>query len=613
MKNYLAGALTCSLAFTLVACGGGSSGGGKSKSSAVVSSVPTTSSAVAASSTPGSTASSITSSALSSSSNSSAPVAQTGIFIDSAVAGITYTTSPGGFTGITTATGQYEFAEGDTVVFSIGELTFPAAPAKGVITPADLAESADPANADRIKTNIAALLQTLDTDGNPDNGITIGQAAAAAATSVNFNQPYETFATSTAVTTLVANSGSPTTALVSDTAARAHLEASMKKLLVGAWYVKGDTYQYALVINSADSYAAIDSDSAAENGIALELGNYSWDQTTGVVTLSNVTRTDADLDANPPMADGNVLRFNGNVLTLTDGDETFTLNRLLPTEQSPLQGGWMMEAEDATVVFAFTGSDYLMGQMSEEDEVGQAGAEAGTYTYDVETNEVVVQTTADSNGQWGLSHPCAVLDLEDANDLSCGPEGRNIIQTFMVTGDTLTFISEADTLASGEEEEYAFERVNGVPDGDIHLKLQLTMTLVEYSQGMFYANSDNTATMQCDRYEERVVGDEETEKESWVLGSKSGRPTWLSSQTATYNPATGSITFDVHEAKRPVGPDSIFSQETWDTFEGQYQPGEVAVITGTYTERNDLTWTLDDSVSRCTATYEITGVLRDVK
>lgn len=612
MKNYLAGALTCSLAFTLVACGGGSSGGGKSKSSAVVSSVPTTSSAVAASSTPGSTASSITSSALSSSSNSSAPVAQTGIFIDSAVAGITYTTSPGGFTGITTATGQYEFAEGDTVVFSIGELTFPAAPAKGVITPADLAESADPANAERIKTNIAALLQTLDTDGNPDNGITIGQAAAAAATSVNFNQPYETFATSTAVTTLVANSGSPTTALVSDTAARAHLEASMKKLLVGAWYVKGDTYQYALVINSADSYAAIDSDSAAVNGIALELGNYSWDQTTGVVSLSNVTRTDADLDANPPMADGNVLRFNGNVLTLTDGDETFTLNRLLPTEQSPLQGGWMMEAEDATVVFAFTGSDYLMGQMSEEDEVGQAGAEAGTYTYDVETNEVVVQTTADSNGQWGLSHPCAVLDLEDANDLSCGPEGRNIIQTFTVTGDTLTFISEADTL---EEEEYAFERVNGVPDGDIHLKLELTITLESNEPGelfeLFNDQDELIASMQCGREQvDGDIGSSEISKESWVLPGNSNRQTWAATLPATYDFETKKISYDYTGGKRPVPDHKGFYEQEWEIADLVFHPGKAQVITGTFSEGHHLTWDINSSVSTCVTTYSVIGILR---
>lgn len=622
MKNFLAGALTCSLAFTLVACGGGSSGGGKTKSSAALSSAPATfvSSVVVSSSPTSSAVSSVIagSDASSSSSNSSAPVAQTGVFVDSAVAGVTYTTTPGGFTGVTSPAGQYQYAEGDTVVFSIGELKFPAAPARGVVTPADLAHAADPQNADRIKTNIAALLQTLDTDGNPENGITVGGGAAASASQVDFNQPYSTFATLPAVTTLVANSGSPTTTLVSETAARAHLEESMKKLLVGAWYVKGDTYQYALIVIDGERYAAIDTDNdtLGADATALELGTYSWDQATGKVSVILSAKTDGDLDARPPLANGNTLVLDGNTLTLTDDGSvdgepsTFVLTRLMPTAESPLQGGWLMESEESVVAFAFTGSDYLMGEMSEEDKVGQPGAEVGTYTYNVETNEVVVKTLADTNGQWGLSHPCAVLDLQDKNDLACGPGGRDIVQTLTVTGDTLTFISEADTIAFGEEEEYSFERINGVPDGDIHLKLALTMTLVEYSQGQLYSKDNGSATMQCDMYEEREVGDVETAGESWVLGSKSGRPTWLSTQSATYDPATGSISFDVHEPKRLVREKDIFSQEFWDSFEGQYTPGQTEVISGTYTERYDLTWSLDNSVSSCTATYEVTGVLR---
>lgn len=96
----------------------------------------------------------------------------------------------------------------------------------------------------RIKVNIAALLQSLDTDCNPDNGISIDyDTASAVAAAVNFNQSYADFAASPAVTTLVASSGSITTTLVSESAAVAHLEGSLADLkaksLIGTWYING--------------------------------------------------------------------------------------------------------------------------------------------------------------------------------------------------------------------------------------------------------------------------------------------------------------------------------------------------------------------------------------
>src|SRR5690606_35935253 len=127
----------------------------------------------------------------------------------------------------------------------------------------------------------------------------------------------------------------------------------------------------------------------------------------------------SDLDAQPPMASGNTLTLNGNELTLTDADESFVLHRLTATAANPLKGGWSFIEEDTLVVFAYTDTQYLMGQYSESDEVGQPGAEIGTYTRDTETGEFAVSTTHDTNGQWGLSHPCAVLDLQGTKDLTC--------------------------------------------------------------------------------------------------------------------------------------------------------------------------------------------------
>lgn len=72
-------------------------------------------------------------------------------------------------------------------------------------------------------TNIARLLQSLDSDGNPDNGIIIPDAAAATTLSIDFNTSIADFENNPDVINLVANSGSVTTALISADAANQHL------------------------------------------------------------------------------------------------------------------------------------------------------------------------------------------------------------------------------------------------------------------------------------------------------------------------------------------------------------------------------------------------------
>lgn len=580
-------------------------------SSSVVSSSESSASSESSSSVSSSSSesSSVESSSSTSSSSSSVNVvAQTGVFIDSAVAGVTYLASPSGFNGITSVTGQYQFAEGDTVVFSIGEIEFPTVTAKGVVTPVDMAASGDPS--DPIVINIAVLLQSLDADGDPANGISIPAAAVAAASqNVNFSQPYLDFAAS--VLPVVQHTDS-TKAVVTATAASAHLAESLAQVnassLVGAWHIQGDTYQYALFILDESRYAAVDNDTAEANGTAFEIGSYVWNQATGIVTLSDIQKTISDLDAQPPMASGNTLKLNGNELTLIDADESFVLHRLMATPANSLRGGWSFIEEGTLVVFAYTDTHYLMGQYSEADEVGQAGAEIGTYTRNTETGEFVVTTTDDTNDQWGLSHPCAVLDLQEPNDLRCGPGGRDIVQTLIVTGDTLTFTSEADTIANdGEEQSHLLERVNGVPDGDAHLKLELTLTLTDYEQGELFTQG---GTMQCDLNQPRTVGETETINESWVLGNNSGRSTWTSDRPATFNPTTNAINFERHDPVSSIPGHSGFFTESWEHFEGTYNAGEDHVITGTYTEKYSLTRSTDTSVSTCEATFSVVGVLR---
>ncbi|MBR9980298.1 MAG: carboxylesterase family protein, partial [Desulfatitalea sp.] len=128
-----------------------------------------------------------------------------GVFLDSPVQGLSYST--GGFEGLTDESGTFRyFKDGDAVTFSIGNFIIGAAPGKDVVTPIDLVAGAvDSTNPEVI--NIARLLQTLDADGDLNNGIQITEDIAAlvsAADPINFNQSLENFTNDPAITNLLA-------------------------------------------------------------------------------------------------------------------------------------------------------------------------------------------------------------------------------------------------------------------------------------------------------------------------------------------------------------------------------------------------------------------------
>ena len=125
---------------------------------------------------------------------------KTGSFIDSAVSGIGYTT--GTQTGITDSNGNYVYVPGETVTFNIGAITFPPIAALSTVTPLNMSTAGS--LSDPVVTNVAYLLQSLDMNNDPDDGIQIdSRVAALAKTSINFNQPTSSFELDTAVVQLI--------------------------------------------------------------------------------------------------------------------------------------------------------------------------------------------------------------------------------------------------------------------------------------------------------------------------------------------------------------------------------------------------------------------------
>ena len=96
-----------------------------------------------------------------------------GVFVDSPVAGMGYETPT--HSGVTNIDGVYHYREGETVIFSIGNLTLPVVMGAETVTPLDMVDSG--AATDPQVINIARLLQSLDEDSDPSNGIIIAAPA----------------------------------------------------------------------------------------------------------------------------------------------------------------------------------------------------------------------------------------------------------------------------------------------------------------------------------------------------------------------------------------------------------------------------------------------------
>lgn len=95
----------------------------------------------------------------------------TGILADSAIEGVSYSASSGA-SGITDATGLYNYTHGDSIEFSLGKLNLGKITGSGITTPIELAAD----NQNKL-LNLMILFQSLDADNNPENGISIPQAA----------------------------------------------------------------------------------------------------------------------------------------------------------------------------------------------------------------------------------------------------------------------------------------------------------------------------------------------------------------------------------------------------------------------------------------------------
>ena len=109
---------------------------------------------------------------------------RTGVFLDSAVEGLSYETAT--MSGTTNAAGEFNFNAGEMITFSLGDLELPPVQAANTVTPLTIFGASN-VN-DTRAANLSRLLQSLDSDSNVNNGIALPSAVQAidADTSIDF-------------------------------------------------------------------------------------------------------------------------------------------------------------------------------------------------------------------------------------------------------------------------------------------------------------------------------------------------------------------------------------------------------------------------------------------
>ena len=343
----------------------------------------------------------------------------TGVFIDSAVSNIDYATET--LSGLTNEAGEFQYVEDEQVTFSIGSLIFPTISAKNVVTLLDIMGETDPLSNSVV--NMSRLLQSLDTDGDAANGISISDIAKDVATPLDFTQAPEDFAESTEVTTFLSAAGGATGAIISEEQSIAHLSQSLNTLdIVGTWKIESqDSEQFiALSFNSAGNLMLVIHGEAEDDGYTgVENMSYSWDSSTNALSFEMIS------DANGTWGFSHVeiesFTITGTntaeIIAFDNGEEQHVPLSRLSNSDNTIGGCWVLAIEEApesgqsTVINFFDDGTFLLIENSQT----MPGMEFGSYTWDAATGQFSVDITAETNDDAGFSH-APITDITLTNE-----------------------------------------------------------------------------------------------------------------------------------------------------------------------------------------------------
>lgn len=357
--------------------------------------------------------------------------ASTGVFTDSPVAGVKYASATQ--EGTTNVEGEFEYVDGEEVIFSIGGIHFPAVSGKGRVTPLDM--GGDDANLETpAVVNILRLLQTLDEDGDPENGITVTAATATAMQDVALDFSAASFE-SEATTAINAQLQRE---LVSETDAVAHFEGALKDDLLGSWvFEEGGGNVNVLTFLDSSTYVIAHSmaDDGDQTAGSVEYGTYTWNPVTAKFSITGVIEeSDGSgglYNSNEPTANQNITAsLSEGSLTLGLGDETVTF-MAVESSDNPLLGAWYLgepDIDNHNVLTFLSNTDYVIVHTNNTESYDgatpiAASSEWNTYTWSETTGAFSLgDATVETDGDGGLYNKDGIntitaLSVEPNGDL----------------------------------------------------------------------------------------------------------------------------------------------------------------------------------------------------
>lgn len=334
---------------------------------------------------------------------------QTGVFLDSPVGGINYRTETIS-EGVTSAQGEFDYLEGETVTFYLGDLAFPAVKAGAQVTPADIGGGL----ATTTTVNILQLLQSLDDNGDPSDGITISDTSKAAFVGTGLDVSSESFDTSVSA---ILTSMSKT--LVTEEAAKAHFTSTLNGQLTGSWlFSEGAGKRNVLTFFNNNNYIIVHEHSdIADDGDQVagsaEYGTYTYDPTTQMLALKVIRES----DNSGGLADdfGSVSRkvkVTSTTLDITFEDEANEQVQFskVSDNNDPMVGAWYLREDDIdndNILTILPNNQYAIVHTNNQDayngdavmaasgEFGSFSVNGGVFT--------VTGITAEADGPGGLN------------------------------------------------------------------------------------------------------------------------------------------------------------------------------------------------------------------
>ncbi|MDF1693706.1 MAG: hypothetical protein P1U47_15100 [Zhongshania sp.] len=336
----------------------------------------------------------------------------TGVFTDSPVYGVKYQTES--LQGLTNTLGEFNYLEGESVVFSIGDFKLPSTSAAPQITPVDLAQGSS-----EIRNNILQVIQSLDDDGNPENGIEIPIEAENAFKGSNLDISSANFDSEVQAILDTIKGGIQ---LISEEQANAHFQGAQKSQLLGSWvFSEGAGKRNVLSFIDDTRYIIIHehSDDGDQTAGSVEFGNYAWNVDSGAFSTSLIAQSDNSGGLYDEGSSITQASISGDTLNLTGTDNntvSFTRVKNIP---NALQGAWSLDepSNDGFNVLTFlSATEYALAHTNNTESYGGApqalSGEFGSFA--IQGDNYIPTASVDTDGDGGLynAEESAVNDLK---------------------------------------------------------------------------------------------------------------------------------------------------------------------------------------------------------